>query len=757
MMLSPAPAIASNAIPYQPQVVGFIGGSLRALSLQEAEALRFVSHNKILTWEGLVEDLGKPSARVHLVDTKAFEGHYGYARDALGRGAAYTQNNFFSEVQFPERRRYMPFLLFDFRSRPLVHQGKSYRWVMNIRRYNYADTHLQLAEMLSGLRTLLSERLMPGYGEPLLFVYDTPNTFRRPHVDHLSELRAAGFEVITEQAMIEAAGGSLVSVLNPGMAIGYLRLVKLGEPTEGLTPRHIAVFEDTPERIPPVTGIVTLEPQTPLSHVNLLAKNRGTPNISTAKIDLVPNLESLLGQLVKMVAKAEGTVSFSPASLAEAEAFWRSRAQASLPVPAITATSLLPIEFANAPAADRALVNIGAKAANYSEIQLLLGQGLVQPGFALSFAHYQRIVAVPATRDRIQALLAQKATLSPEAINDRLEAIRDGILKETPEETLAQSVSAVRAVIAKLPTAVKRIRLRSSTNSEDLPTFNGAGLYESKGFDLEDSDKKLRKKILQVMASLWLERAFWERELFGIDHGAVGMAVLINPAFSDEYGNGVVIGSPEIPGFRTWVNAQKGEASVTNPLDDEIPESFTFYGSHLDNVEVQSRSNIASVFLEASADRVRRDLAEQLLQLHRVTLRLYDYFVARQRPSGDRRKYGIDIEYKLMQEGNRVALYVKQSRLLNLDHEASRPNNSITKAVAKDNGMQGAHLRRRPKQLAELRPDEYCVIKTDQVIGVSAYEEIGNGYVKLNVTIPSAACPAFRGELYVFKQHFNFI
>ena len=356
----------------------------------------------------------------------------------------------------------------------------------------------------------------------------------------------------------------------------------------------------------------------------------------------------------------------------------------------------------------------------------------------------------------IQDLLASKGTLSPEEINAQLDAIRDRIRKDTSEETMTESVKAVRDVIVQMSN-VLRIRLRSSTNSEDLPTFNGAGLYESTGFNVEDSDKKLRKKLLKVMASLWLERAFWERELFGIDHSAVGMAVLINPAFSDEYGNGVVIGSQESDGFQTWVNAQKGEASVTNPENDEIAESFTVMGRQTDKSTVQSRSNIAPVFLEADADRLSATHLPQLSQLQLITQQLYDYFVAKQREEGDRRKYGIDLEYKLMEENGQVALYVKQSRLLNLDGEAAEPNNSIAKAIAKNNGMDGAHLRRQPKQLSALKPDEFCVVKTDSVVGINRYEPVGNGFVKLNITIPSSSCPGFTGTVYVFEKHFNFI
>ncbi len=747
------PAQANSAAP---NIFGAMQNEIRELTQQEAESLQFVSHDNILTWEGLVEDIGQPTARVHLIDTARFDGHYGYAQQALGRGVAYTKNHFFSEVQSRKNRRYMPFLVFDFRDQPLIWQGESYRWVMNIRRYNYTDSHQALADMLVSLKALLQERLLQDSGEPLLFVYEKPGSFRRPHVDTLTEVKAAGFEVITEQEMIATAGGSLVSVLNPGTAIGYLKRIGIGESADGLTPRHIAIFDDMPERIPPVTGIITLEPQTPLSHVNLLAKNRGTPNISTANIKLIPDLEASTDKLVKMIATPNGEIGIEEATLAEAEKFWAQAAPADLEVPTITATSLLPVDFENATSADRALTNIGSKAANYATIQSLFNPEFVKPGFGLSFAHYQRITAEPNTQSLIQNLLASKGSLSPEAINEQLTAIRDSIKKETSDDALADSIQAVRTVIANMP-GVTRIRLRSSTNSEDLPTFNGAGLYESTGFDVVDSDKKLKKKLLKVMASLWLERAFWERELFGIDHSKVGMAVLINPAFSDEYANGVVIGSQEANGFRIWVNAQKGEASVTNPLDNEISESFTFIGRNTENVEVQALSNVGDVFLEEADKTVQPELSSQLLQLQRITQQLHDYFVAKQRDLGDRRKYGIDIEYKLMEEDDEIALYVKQSRLLNLDYEASEPGNSISKAIAKNNGMDGAHLRRQPKQLSELSSNDFCIMKTASVVGIDSFEPAGNGFVKINITIPSSSCPEFTGTAYVFENHFSFI
>lgn len=667
-------AASEDALTFAPKVKGEVGGHVRELTPQEVLDLRFVSHDKILTWEGIVSDYGKPSAEVHIVDTKRFEGHFGYTQHALGRGTQYTKENFFSEVQYPATRRYMPFLVFDFRAAPLTLEGKSFKWVMNIRRYNYRDDEKQLAQVLVQMRKYLSEHLMIGHGEPILFVYDSvitgTNILRRPHVSQLTEVKKVGFSPMTEAAMIEAAGGKLVSVLNPGVAYGHLKLVKAGDAAgeERLTPRHIAVFQDTPERVPPVSGIVTLEPQTPLSHVNLLAKNRGTPNVSTAQLALIPGLEPLLGKLVKMEAKADGSVTFAEATNEAASAFWASRNPVALEVPVIAPISLDPVEFATGDAASLELPNIGSKASNYAVIQELLGPRLVKPGFALGFAHYRQLIAGSPAEALIADLLAKKDGLAPEEVDARLVAIRDAIKTRSPEPALLSSTAAVRAIAAKLP-GIPRIRFRSSTNSEDLPVFNGAGLYESAGFDVADDDKKLRKKLLDVMASLWLERAFWERELFGIKHAAVGMAVLVNPAFSDEVANGVVVGQgdPASVDFQSWVNAQKGEASVTNPLEGEVPESFTVVGqADLRITKLDSRSNIGDVFLESGRDAVLPAHAPQLAELHEAAKKLHGHFVGERAAAGDRQPYAIDLEYKLMNEGGAVKLYIKQSRLLAL-------------------------------------------------------------------------------------------
>jgi phosphoenolpyruvate synthase/pyruvate phosphate dikinase len=121
-----------------------------------------------------------------------------------------------------------------------------------------------------------------------------------------------------------------------------------------------------------------------------------------------------------------------------------------------------------------------------------------------------------------------------------------------------------------------KVRLRSSTNAEDLPGFSGAGLYESLSAYASGSDRA-SARIREVWASVWEFRAFEERQFWNIDHRAIRMALAVNAAVDDEAANGVLItrnlASPAAPGL--YVNVQAGEVEVTNPENGAIPEVFS--------------------------------------------------------------------------------------------------------------------------------------------------------------------------------------
>jgi rifampicin phosphotransferase len=78
--------------------------------------------------------------------------------------------------------------------------------------------------------------------------------------------------------------------LNVAKGIGRIHIIsKLDDHVE-IGSNEILVLDEVPVQLPPVAGIITSQPSTPLSHINLLAKGWGIPNayIKNAKELLKP-------------------------------------------------------------------------------------------------------------------------------------------------------------------------------------------------------------------------------------------------------------------------------------------------------------------------------------------------------------------------------------------------------------------------------------------------------------------------------------
>jgi hypothetical protein len=144
---------------------------------------------------------------------------------------------------------------------------------------------------------------------------------------------------------------------------------------------------------------------------------------------------------------------------------------------------------------------------------------------------------------------------------------------------------------------VDKFKFRSSATSEDVPNFNGAGLYDSFSIEPAKVDNadlscvieldttsvttklKVKPKTVQcgikaVFASLWNSRALVERTFGRLDHATAGMGVAINPSYGDELANLVlvtrVVGTDVVYGYT--LSVQKGENLVTNPIPGTITE-----------------------------------------------------------------------------------------------------------------------------------------------------------------------------------------
>jgi phosphoenolpyruvate synthase/pyruvate phosphate dikinase len=114
----------------------------------------------------------------------------------------------------------------------------------------------------------------------------------------------------------------------------------------------------------------------------------------------------------------------------------------------------------------------GAKSANLGEVlRAKLPQVVVPPGFTLPFSAYRSFVVANNLDPAIDAVLVSPSDgpTRRARLTELKKRFTDG---EMPKEIADEIVSRVQNELQG-----KGVFVRSSTNSEDLPNFSGAGLY----------------------------------------------------------------------------------------------------------------------------------------------------------------------------------------------------------------------------------------------------------------------------------------
>ena len=451
--------------------------------------------------------------------------------------------------------------------------------------------------------------------------------------------------------------GQLYQALNRGVGYGTLRFRRTatlsGEP---LVPTDLVVLDRVPNDLSMVAGIITAEFQTPLAHVGVLAKTRGTPNMALRDGWDDARLRALEGRLVRLeVGPQDFTI--AEADPTEAQAYWEQLRPATPQVPPHDSITTPMIDVTLADTDDS--VRIGAKAANLGllyDIQTIGGRRVPLPErpFAIPFAHYAAHVTTSGVQPLIDAVIADYAagTLDPRELETRLFAIRWQIYRAPVDAAL---IDTVIAVAGERWTPATKLRFRSSTNVEDLADFTGAGLYTSAGATVEAGRAALANAIKNVWASVWNTQAFIERDFYRVEHQAVRMGVLVHPAQEDELANGVALTFNQFSEVRPayYINSQVGEVSVTNPTGGAIPEQILYYTWYEEpEYEVITRSSLlgwteewpseTSILTNPELD----ELADYLASIHAVLRARYP-------------ATAVDVEWKLLQGRQ---LLIKQAR-----------------------------------------------------------------------------------------------
>jgi hypothetical protein len=632
-------------------ILFLLTASLQAQTPHFETQFQFLSYGAIPTWTGVATGWDNTVPKIHLYDSERYKGHAQYISVALGTGITFAQ--FKDQVKDPATRKYLPFFLFDLRKKPIVLNGKTHTWAVRIEDYQYQDTDAQITETTLRLLRIVSDYIHEETREPshgLIVLAGNPNV--QPNTRIAPALAQAGFPNQSPNQLIAAMGGKAVQILNPGKGYGYLRYIPKGmEATAQVGPHDIAIYESMPARVPPVNGIITLEPQTPLSHVNLLAKNRGTLNLYALDTSAIPDLSAQIGKLV-MLEGTDQRITLRPAKEHEALQYWATQ-QKKYRLP--SARPEIPdfVEFGQDGNPWMIVNVIGSKATNYSRIQKLFPE-YVKPGCAVPFYYYDQVLRSSHAADTIESVLRRlnRNETTPEQLEKDLAKIRTMIQAAHVDPRLIQQLSKW----ATTNFHNHRIRMRSSTNCEDLPGFNGAGLYLSKGWSPEEGPQKLEKKILEIYASLWMPIPFAERAYFGMDHSMAMMALLVNEAFGEEYANGVAVTIPDKTGFAIAINSQWGDSAVTNPDNGQIPEAILFKTAETKTFTTESRSNIHDIFLQPELKASLEELRQLIVKVHKAFQTIY--------PPYNGTTFGIDIEFKVVKEGAAYKLYLKQTRPL---------------------------------------------------------------------------------------------
>jgi hypothetical protein len=376
--------------------------------------------------------------------------------------------------------------------------------------------------------------------------------------------------------------------LNPGLARGIVATLEDLAGSDGAPPRiadgreAIVVVPETLAELPPVAGILTANEGNVLSHVQLLARNLGVPNVVVAP-ELLPGLLEHRGRRVELAVSPGGLVSIAAIDVERVAGEARPVASDEIVVDTarldLETERLLPTNELGA--ADSG-VRVGPKAAQVGALQAAFPDK-VSPGIAIPFGVYRRLLEQPREpadpgslpmfdwlRWRYAELDAvPDATRRAEDTRALLAELREWFASVPLEEDfLAQLRVALDAAFG--PDGSYGVFVRSDTNVEDLPGFSGAGLNltvpHAVGFD------NIVAAIRAVWASPFTERAFGWRQARMSAPEHVYASVLLHLSVPNER-SGVLLTADLATGDRGFLTVVANEG-VAGGVDGQSAETL---------------------------------------------------------------------------------------------------------------------------------------------------------------------------------------
>ncbi len=471
-----------------------------------------------------------PQGQVYYVNSKGYSFHKDFVNAnylTLERGREFFKHNYLES----ERR----FLLGT-----IAFQTKANKFT-----FEFWEGDLVTAELLKEA----AQKLTASFFAPLYF---------KPNSKH-QETSAGQLKDLPTLRAAELGTTKDYLPLHQARAVGMLRVIDKVTDDTILDRNEIVIFRESPITLTPVSGVITTNFSTPLAHVNLLAAGWGIPNAYVKNADEI--FKALVGKFVYFEAREDGFV-LRAAELKETAEAGRKLAERSnllTPEADLEFQQLTELKDQRMKHAQR----FGAKAANLGEVMHAANLGklpgvIVPPGFSVPFSFYEQFLQDNKLTEKIVTLLGNdRFNHDPAYRKQQLAELRQSIQAGKHNSTFQQRLRAkVRATFGSLEK--KGVFARSSTNSEDLPNFSGAGLYTS--VPNVKSEAALDEAIKTVWASLWNYEAYEARESAGINHSAVYPSVLIQEGINADAAGVMITTNPfdaEDKGA-IYLNAKRG-------------------------------------------------------------------------------------------------------------------------------------------------------------------------------------------------------
>jgi hypothetical protein len=401
-------------------------------------------------------------------------------------------------------------------------------WAGQSLRMHFFEPTQKLAEIEPRADVFLQDQLRGG----ALFFYSEVLDELMKDADRLAGV---------ERRLFGKSVGTGLSALNPGLARGILRTSADARRPESFRRDGIYLLPETVAELPPVAGILTRGAGNPLSHVQLLARNLGIPNVSVGT-SLVDALREHDGKKVVLAVSRNGVVQLEEDGPQWEKAFGRDAAPTAgvlirpdLQKLDLSVRSFLSLDKLRAVDSGRI---VGPKAAKLGELRHAFPEATA-PGVAIPFGLYREAVL-----DKPHPRSGKTVFEWMTAEFRRIEAMPQGSNEEheASEALRAEIYDIVRTTDPgpefrrRLKEAMDRefgadfrggVFVRSDTNVEDLPGFTGAGinltLPNVVGFE------NVMKALGEVWASPFSPRSFaWRRgNMTGPEHVYPAILLLV--------------------------------------------------------------------------------------------------------------------------------------------------------------------------------------------------------------------------------------